>query len=423
MRSIVFLAMGALSLLSAGPGALAETRVALVIGNSAYSHLSPLTNPRSDAEIMTATLEKVGFAVAKVIDADQRTMKQAMLEFGRSLRASDAIGLFYYAGHGVQVNGENYLIPVNANIRDAAEVSFEGVNVNEFLSTMERAAARINIVVLDACRDNPFPGSSRSGTRGLARVEAPRGTYIAYATSPGAVADDGDRNHSPYTAALARAIGTPGLTIEQVFKQTRTDVLRTTGEKQIPWETSSITGEFYFVPGARGGPRPAVPIPAPAPAPAAGAQVEIVFWNSIKDSDSPAAFRSYLQQYPAGAFAPLARLKIEQLERQASVPAVPVTPAPPPPPPASQQPQVRQVIAWSSARSLDDSALGGLNCSDLWVARNEIFDRNGYCFQTARGKAYFDNGDCRTNSQNILSALEKRNVAAIQSWERRRGCR
>lgn len=396
--------------------AVAETRVALVIGNGAYTHAPSLKNPRADAELMTAALERVGFAVNKVLDADQRTMKQAMIEFGRALRRSDAVGLFYYAGHGVQVSGENYLIPVTANISDVSEVGFEGVNVNEFLATMERAAARINIVVLDACRDNPFAGASRSAARGLARVEAPRGTYIAYATSPGAVALDGQVGNSPYTAALASSLATPGLTIEQVFKTTRATVQKATGEQQTPWETSSITGEFFFVPRSGGGPAPPAAGPAGQPS---GNQAELAFWSSVKESGNPAAFRTYLRQFPNGVFAPLARLKIEELERPAPAPS-PALGAPPPP----AAPQGRQmVIAWSSQRPVDTATLAALNCETLWIARNEIYDRNGYCFQTARGKVYFDNSDCRTSSQNILTPIERQNVAAIQAWERRQGCR
>jgi hypothetical protein len=406
--------------------AAAETRVALVIGNGAYTHAPRLVNPGNDAELMAASLRRVGFAVIRIVDADQRAMKQAMLEFGRSLRSSDAVGLFYYAGHGVQVNGENYLIPVTANIREAAEVALEGVNVNEFLATMERAAARINIVILDACRDNPFAGGSRSAGRGLASVDAPRGTYIAFATSPNAVALDGEgADNSPYTAALARAIDTPGLTIEQVFKQTRVEVQKSTREQQTPWETSSITGEFFFVPGkaaaAASGTAPAAPaFPQPSTR-----EVELAFWNSIKDSGNPGAYRSYLQQFPNGSFAPLARLRIEELQQPAPPPAPQAPPqtalvVPPPPPPSAGY---QWLIAWSSQRTIDDATLRGLDCDQLWVARNEIFHRNGYCFQTARGKAYFDNSGCRTSNQNILSALERRNVDLIQAQERRRNCR
>jgi hypothetical protein len=226
--------------------AVAEKRVALVIGNSNYQNTSPLKNPVNDANLMASSLEQAGFEVTKILDADYRTLKRAMLEFGRNLRSSPEAGLFYYAGHGVQVRGENYLIPVNARISDEDEVDLEAININSFLRVMDSSSSAINIVVLDACRNNPFARSFRSQSRGLASVDAPKGTYIAYATAPGDVAADGKANNSPYSVALAEAISTAGLTIEQVFKRARISVLAATDNKQVPWETSSITGDFYF---------------------------------------------------------------------------------------------------------------------------------------------------------------------------------
>lgn len=237
-------------LLLAGLGtpALAQ-RVALVVGNSAYQHAPPLTNPARDAELMAGALEDAGFHVTRLIDADLETLKRAMLSFGRQLRDGDVeAGLFYYAGHGAQVRGENYLIPVSANIASEDEIDLEAINVNDFLSVMNSSKSRVNIVILDACRDNPFATSSRGGPRGLAPVDAPKGTYIAYATSPGSVALDGSGDNSPYTTALAAAMREKGLPIERVFKNARARVLAATGERQLPWETSSITGEFYFHP-------------------------------------------------------------------------------------------------------------------------------------------------------------------------------
>jgi len=310
----------AVLLLAGVSGALAEKRVALVIGNSAYTNIAPLKNPGRDAALMADTLEQIGFKVMRLIDGDNRTMKEAMRDFGRELRESGAVGLFYYAGHGVQVAGENYLLPVNANVRDETEVEFEAINVNAFLQTMKRAASRINIVILDACRDNPFASSSRSASRGLARVDAPRGTYIAYATSPGHVALDGSSGNSPYTNALAQAMKVQGMTIEEVFKAARRAVLAATQEKQIPWETSSITGDFYFSGSARdaaSASAAAVSIPSAAPATDTRA-LELAFWKSIEDSTSAAAYKAYLDKYPQGAFAPLARIKLDELTKTAA---------------------------------------------------------------------------------------------------------
>ncbi|HMB46712.1 MAG TPA: caspase domain-containing protein [Afifellaceae bacterium] len=239
----------------AKPAALpaGEHRVALVMGNSAYVNTTALPNPKNDARLIAKSLEAVGFEVTLVIDADQAAMKQAMLQFGRALRKNATTGLFYYAGHGVQVHGKNYLIPVNATIAAEDEIDLEGIDVNDFLQLMNRSKSRVNIVVLDACRNNPFARSFRSAGGGagdgLAPVRAPRGTYIAYATGPGQVAVDGDGDNSPYTQALSRAITEPGLSLETVFKRTRASVLEATDEQQVPWETSSITGEFYFRPG------------------------------------------------------------------------------------------------------------------------------------------------------------------------------
>ncbi len=223
-------------------------RIALVIGNSDYHHIRRLANTRSDADLMARTLERAGFKVTRLFDVEQNAMKQAMLEFGRELRGGAEASLFYYAGHGVQVDGQNYLIPVEAAIQDETEIAIQAIEVNSFLQTMESSPSQIKIVVLDACRDNPFDASFRNLTRGLASVDAPRGTYIAYSTAPGKVAYDGGGSNSPYTAALAEFILTPGLKLEDVFKRTRMKVLNSTHDRQLPWETSSLVGDFYFVP-------------------------------------------------------------------------------------------------------------------------------------------------------------------------------
>ena len=247
----------------------AGTRLALVIGNSAYRQVPRLVNPRSDADLMARTLETVGFKVTKLIDADQGAMKRAMRDFGRKLKDGVDASLFYYSGHGVQVRGKNYLIPVSANIKDEDEVGLEAVDVNDFLQVMDKSTSQVKIVVLDACRDNPFATSFRSVSLGLATmVDAPRGTYIAYSTAPGKAAVDGDGKNSPYTAALAKAIMKPGLKIEETFKLTRRLVLEATHDEQLPWDTSSLIGDFYFRPPATAGTSELVnPQIAPEPAP------------------------------------------------------------------------------------------------------------------------------------------------------------
>jgi tetratricopeptide (TPR) repeat protein len=228
--------------------ATAGKRLALVIGNSDYQ-TSPLKNPRADAALMASTLRSVGFDVTEIIDADQTEMKQAMIDFGRKLRAGADVGLFYYAGHGVQALGKNYLIPVNASIAAEDEVAIQSVDLNDFLQTMETAGeSRVNIVILDACRNNPFASSFRSASRGLSNVVAPSGTYLAFSTAPGSVAEDGDGTNSTYTKALAEAIMKPGLQVEDTFKEVRRLVKAATENRQVTWDSSSIDGEFYFRP-------------------------------------------------------------------------------------------------------------------------------------------------------------------------------
>lgn len=311
------LVWGLMVLALARPAEAAERRLALVIGNSAYS-FGALENPKNDATLMSKTLKQVGFEVITLIDADQKAMKTAMLEFGRSLRDSDSVGLFYYAGHGVQVDGENYLVPVGANIRDEADVAVEAVAASELLRTMQRAASRINIAIFDACRNNPFASTTRSGTRGLARIDAPAGTIIAYATAPGDVALDGTGGNSPYAAALAKHMGSDGLTVEEVFKRARREVLESTKNKQTPWESSSLTGDFYFKPGTApvGNDQDGVASTTSetTPQPEDERLVEVKAYEAIRDSDDPAALKEFLGRFPESMFADLVKLKLAKLE-------------------------------------------------------------------------------------------------------------
>jgi len=258
-------------------------RVALIIGNSDYQgSISSLVNPANDARAMAASLGEVGFEVDLQLDATRDEIKEAVLDFSDKLHDSD-VGLFYYAGHAVQVDGKNFMIPVGADLnikndrRDALSryVGLKTVDINEVLGSMENAEAALNIVILDACRDNPFEGTTRGLSRGLAQTFAPRGTFVAYATAPGQVAEDGRSNNSPYTSALVEAIRTPGLKLEDTFKQVRREVALETDGRQTPWENSSIYGDFYFTPPAPT-PEPVTatipkflpPAPAPAPEPA-----------------------------------------------------------------------------------------------------------------------------------------------------------
>jgi uncharacterized caspase-like protein len=239
-----------LSLLSAGP-ATAEKRIALVVGNSAYQNVTRLDNPRNDATLMAETLSGLGFALIggrAQLDLDKAALDTDVQNFGRQIQGAD-VALFYYAGHGVQVNGSNYLVPVGANPTREADVDFQMVDINLVLRQMQGSSTRLNMVILDACRNNPFGARGlRSADGGLAQMRAPEGTLISYATQPGSVAQDGSDGHSPYTRALATTIKQAGLDIFQTFNQVGLAVKRETGGSQQPWVSSSpIDGSFYFV--------------------------------------------------------------------------------------------------------------------------------------------------------------------------------
>ncbi|NLI83644.1 MAG: SUMF1/EgtB/PvdO family nonheme iron enzyme [Deltaproteobacteria bacterium] len=221
-----------------------EQRVALVIGNSAYE-TAPLRNPINDARAMGKVLSELGFHVTVKENLGQKEMKVAIQAFGEQIQKG-GVGLFYFAGHGIQAGGRNFLIPVGARIEHEKQVEYEGVDAGSVLAEMEYARNRLNIVILDACRDNPFARSFRSSALGLASVNAPSGTLIAYATSPGSVANDGPGENGIYTGELVKAMQTPGLKIEDVFKQVRSAVKELTQGKQVPWESSSLEGDFFF---------------------------------------------------------------------------------------------------------------------------------------------------------------------------------
>jgi hypothetical protein len=262
-RAWIFPALIALlSLTVAGP-AVAEKRVALVVGNSAYQNVTRLDNPRNDAMLMGDTLTSLGFSLIggrAQLDLDKPALDTAVQNFGRQIQGAD-VALFYYAGHGVQVNGSNYLVPVSANPTREADVDFQMVDINLVLRQMQGSGTRLNMVILDACRNNPFGARGlRATDGGLAQMRAPEGTLISYATQPGNVAQDGNDGHSPYTKALATTVRQAGLDIFQTFNQVGLTVKRETGGSQQPWVSSSpIDGTFYFVaPAATASPQVAV---------------------------------------------------------------------------------------------------------------------------------------------------------------------
>lgn len=231
----------------------AETRHALVIGNSKYAQV-PLPNPANDAAAMAKVLQRAGFTVDLKLDADQRQMDAAIRAFGDRLKG-DSVGLFYFAGHGVQVKGRNYLLPVGSTVQREDEVPFKAVDAQQVLDKMEAAKNRVNVVILDACRDNPFAKASRStaaGGGGLSQMDAPSGSLLAFATAPGSVASDGKGANGLYTQHLLTNIERAGLPVEEVFKRTRLGVRLDSRGQQVPWENTSLEGDFYFFPPSPG---------------------------------------------------------------------------------------------------------------------------------------------------------------------------
>lgn len=274
--AFVLLLLGSLQVMAQQPGSEgpqrgmslssnnSERRVALIIGNSRYEN-APLRNPVNDANLVAGTLRQIGFDVIARTDVNLREMQLAVREFSRKIQ-NGAVGLFYYAGHGMQTGGRNFLIPIGAQIEVEGDLVLEGLDLNSVLEQMGMAQNRLNIVILDACRNNPFARSFRSGSQGLAQVNAPSGTFIAYATAPGQTASDGQGQNGLYTQELMANVRTPGLPIEEVFKRVRVQVKAKSNGVQIPWDASSLEGSFFFAPGSGTG-TAAAPPPATAPPP------------------------------------------------------------------------------------------------------------------------------------------------------------
>jgi hypothetical protein len=283
----------------------AEPRLALVIGNAAYRD-QPLANSANDARGVAASLHKLGFTVIERIDAGKAAMESAILEFGDRLRAG-GVGLFYYAGHGIQSGGRNYLLPVDVRLTTEASVRVYGVDSNLVTDLMSDARNRANLVILDACRNNPFVMAMRGASKGLAAIDAARGTLIAYSTAPGQVAADGDGPNSPYTGALLKALDEPGLKAEELFKRVRRQVADATKGAQTPWESSSLTGDLILN----------LHITV---APAGGRDtLEAAFWNSIAQSNDAQDFEDYLKQFPSGTFSGLAKRRLDDLRRRQQI--------------------------------------------------------------------------------------------------------
>ena len=337
-------ALAILALSALATPALAGQRVALVIGNASYAHVSRLANPVNDAADMGAALDRLGFAVTRIEDADYAELRRGLQQFALAASASE-MAVVYYAGHGIEVDKRNFLIPVDARLLSDADVEFEAVPLDLLSRTVERAKG-LRLIVLDACRDNPFAvamqraGATRSIGRGLAPVEPSGGTLVAYAAKEGTVASDGVGRNSPYTTALLAHLEEPGLELGLMFRKVRDAVLASTGGRQEPFVYGSLSSEGAYL--------ATLPEPAPEPTPEKSttvskqreegpvtegltpmrepAQVEVVFWESVRESTDPSDIQAYLDRYPAGAYASLAQ---NSLKRLAPSPPSDIAPSPP----------------------------------------------------------------------------------------------
>ena len=289
----------------------AAERVALLIGNNSYA-TTPLRNAVNDAKDLGDALKELGFHVIVRDNASRREMIEAIREFDKALEGANT-ALFFYAGHAMQFKDRNYLIPIDAAMGSEEDVTFFSVEVAQIFDRMDRARTRFNFIVLDACRDNPFAASFKLSSAGLAQMNSPSGTLIAYATSPGSVAADGFGRNGIYTKHILQNIKVPDLPVEIMFKRVREGVERETRKLQTPWDSSSLKGDFAFNTTGRTG--SAAGAQAAGPSADTTLQIEREFWVSVRDSTRAEDIRAYLDKYPTGNFASLARNKLDALVR------------------------------------------------------------------------------------------------------------
>ena len=314
-------ALSIAGLLVSATVAKADKRVAFVVGNGAYKNVAALPNPAIDAKSMATVLRNVGFDVVEGTNLTRDKMTERLLEFGKKAEGAD-VALFFYAGHGIAINGTNYLLPVDADIKSEMDVKL-GTAINIDLTLEQTMAdAKVKLVFLDACRDNPFASKikSNNATRslsvqsGLAEMKSGEGTLIAFATGPGQTALDGQEGtNSPFTRALMANITAPGVEIQQAMTKVRAQVNEETNKNQLPWGHTNLIGSVYLNPAPVAGASADVPnTPAVAAGPAS--EVELEFWRSIKDSNKPEELNAYLTNYPNGTFKPLALARIAELQ-------------------------------------------------------------------------------------------------------------
>ncbi|MCP4616326.1 MAG: peptidase [Bradyrhizobium sp.] len=318
MRYLTIILSAACLMVSAATDAFADKRVAFVVGNGAYKNVPALPNPAVDARSMAKLLRNVGFDVVEGSNLSRDKMTEKLLDFGKKAEGAD-VAIFFYAGHGIAVNGTNYLLPVDADLKSEMDVKL-GAAINVDL-TLEQTMgdAKVKLVFLDACRDNPFAARIRSAraTRsanvgsGLAEMKSGEGTLIAFATGPGQTALDGEAGtNSPFTRALLANIAQPGVEIQQAMTRVRAQVNEETAKGQLPWGHTNLIGAVYLNPAPSAGAAPE----ATAPTNTAASEVELEFWRSIKDSNKVEELNAYLSNYPNGTFKALALARIAALQ-------------------------------------------------------------------------------------------------------------
>ena len=313
-------AMTAAAFLVSADAALADKRVAFVVGNGTYKNVAPLPNPAVDAKSMAKVLRNVGFDVVEGTNLTRDKMTEKLLDFGKKAEGAD-VAVFFYAGHGIAVNGTNYLLPVDADLKSEMDVKL-GAAINVDLTLEQTMSdAKVKLVFLDACRDNPFAAKIRSAkaTRsvsvqsGLAEMKSGEGTLIAFATGPGQTALDGEAGtNSPFTRALVANVAAPGVEIQQAMTKVRAQVNEETGKNQLPWGHTNLIGTVYLNPAGAPAAADATNTPAASTGPAS--EVELEFWRSIKDSNKVEELNAYLQSYPNGQFKSLALSRIASLQ-------------------------------------------------------------------------------------------------------------
>src|SRR5450755_1576029 len=324
MRFMI-LALSVMGILVSADAAKADRRVAFVVGNGTYKNVAPRANPPLDAKSMAGVLRNAGFDVVEGINLTRDKMTERLLEFGKKTKGAD-VAVFFYAGHGIAVDGTNYLLPVDADIKSEMDVKLgNAINVDLTLDqTMNDS--KVKLVFLDACRDNPFAAKIKAGasTRsvsvqtGLAEMKSGEGTLIAFATGPGQTALDGQEGtNSPFTRALIAHITTPGVEIQQAMTEVRAQVNEETNKGQLPWGHTNLIGSVYLNPvaaPAAGAAAPSSSAPAAVASTSGGSDVEVEFWRSVRESNKPEELNAYLTSYPNGQFKLLALARIAAIE-------------------------------------------------------------------------------------------------------------